>query len=173
MMRTHSTVDATGRRPARHVAVALMLIALMAVGAALRLAPTAARAETGAVTIKDFRYRPPEIKVNVGDSVTWTNQEANSKRTHTVIQDDGAWSSDGNRKNDPSAEIKPGSSFTITFDKDNVTYPYHCRLHTYMRGKVVVGKGAPEGAPPPPPATEEPAPTPTPQSGPLPPLPPP
>ena len=172
MTETANTFDAARRRSARRVAVALMMIALGVAAAALQLAPSPARAETGAVTIKDFRFKPQEIKVKVGDTVTWTNRETN-KRTHTVIQDDGAWSSDGNRKNDPSAEIKPGSSFTITFDKDNATYPYHCRLHTYMTGKVIVGNGSPEGAPPPPPETEEPAPTPTPSQGPLPPLPPP
>jgi len=169
---TANTVDAAPRRSARRVGVALMLIALSVAVAALRLAPSPVRADTGAVTIKDFRYTPQEIKVKVGDTVTWTNRESN-RRTHTVIQDGGAWSSDGDRKNDPNAEIKPGSSFTITFDKDNATYPYHCRLHTYMKGKVIVGKGSPEGAPPPPPETEEPAPTPTPNQGPLPPLPPP
>jgi FtsP/CotA-like multicopper oxidase with cupredoxin domain len=121
------------------------------------------------VTIKDFKYRPQEIHVNVGDTVTWTNRES-GKRTHTVIQDEGAWTSDGNRINDPGAEIKPGSAFSHTFDTDDTTYGYHCRLHTYMTGRVIVGKGTPPGAPPP---TEEPAPTPTPQSGPLPPLPPP
>ncbi|HEX3607999.1 MAG TPA: multicopper oxidase domain-containing protein, partial [Candidatus Dormibacteraeota bacterium] len=147
-----------------------MLIALLAVvAAALRLAPSPARAATTDVTIKDFKYRPQEIHVNVGDTVTWTNRES-GKRTHTVIQDEGAWTSDGNRTNDPSAEIKPGSAFTHTFDTNDTTYGYHCRLHTYMTGRVIVGKGTPPGAPPP---TEEPAPTPTPQSGPLPPLPPP
>ena len=170
MTRTTSTVDTTSRRAGRRVAVSLMLIALLAVvAAALRLAPSPAQAATTDVTIKDFKYRPQEIHVNVGDTVTWTNRES-GKRTHTVIQDEGAWTSDGNRTNDPNAEVKPGSAFSHTFDTDDTTYGYHCRLHTYMTGRVIVGKGTPAGAPPP---TEEPAPTPTPQSGPLPPLPPP
>jgi FtsP/CotA-like multicopper oxidase with cupredoxin domain len=170
MTRTKSTADATCRRSPRRVAVSLMLIALMAVvAAAVRLAPSPARAATVVVNIKDFRFKPPEIKVSKGDTVTWTNQETN-KKTHTVIQDDGAFSSDGNRKNDPNAEIKPGSTFSHTFDRDDTTYGYHCRVHTYMTGTVIVGRGSQPGAPPP---TEEPAPTPTPQSGPLPPLPPP
>jgi FtsP/CotA-like multicopper oxidase with cupredoxin domain len=165
MTETASTFDAARRRSARRVAVALMLIALSVAVAALRLAPSPVRAVTGAVTIKDFRYTPPETRVKVGDAVTWSNMEA-KKQSHTVIQDDGAFSSDGNRKNDPDAEIKPGSSYTIVFDKDNATYPYHCRLHAYMKGKVIVGKGSPPGAAPPPPSTEEPEPDPTPQVGP-------
>jgi FtsP/CotA-like multicopper oxidase with cupredoxin domain len=171
MTQTQSTVDAACRRSPRRVAVSLMLmIALMAVvGAALRLAPSPARAATADVTIKDFSYKPSETRVKKGDTVTWTNKEANGKRTHTVIQDDGAFSSDGNRINDPNAEIQPGTSFTHTFDRDDTTYGYHCRLHTYMTGRVIVGKGSPAGAAPPP--TEEPAPAPTPNSGPLPPLP--
>jgi FtsP/CotA-like multicopper oxidase with cupredoxin domain len=148
-----------------------MLIALMAVvAAALRLAPSPARAATAEVTIKDFSFKPTETKVKKGDTVTWTNKEASSQ-THTVIQDDGAFSSDGNSTNDPNAEVKPGTSFTHTFDRDDTTYGYHCRLHTYMTGKVIVGKGTPAGAAPPAPPTEEPAPEPTPTSGPLPPLP--
>jgi FtsP/CotA-like multicopper oxidase with cupredoxin domain len=170
MSRNLSTMDAPRRRSGRRAAVGLMLIGLMAVVAVLRLAPSPVRAATEAVTIKDFSFKPTETKVKVGDTVTWTNRESSSQ-THTVIQDDGAWSSDGGRTNDPNAEIKPGSSFTHTFDKDDVTFGYHCRLHTYMTGKVIVGKGSPAGAPPPPPPTEQPAPTPTPNSGPLPPLP--
>ncbi|MDB5065602.1 MAG: hypothetical protein JWM18_2036 [Chloroflexi bacterium] len=171
MTRNLNTVDATRRHQGRRAAVGLMLIGLLSVVAVLRLAPSPVRgAATAAVTIKDFSFKPTETKVKVGDTVTWTNRESSSQ-THTVIQDDGAWSSDGGRANDPNAEIKPGSSFTHTFDKDNTTYGYHCRLHTYMTGKVIVGNGSPAGAPPPPPATEEPAPTPTPNSGPLPPLP--
>ncbi|MDB5113858.1 MAG: putative copper-binding protein, partial [Chloroflexi bacterium] len=170
MRRNLNTVDATRRHPGRRAAVGLMLIGLLAVAAVLRLAPSPVRAATAAVTIKDFSFKPTETKVKAGDTVTWTNRESSSQ-THTVIQDDGAWSSDGGKANDPNAEIKPGSSFTHTFDKDNVTYGYHCRLHTYMTGKVTVGNGSPAGAAPPPPATEEPAPTPTPNSGPLPPLP--
>ncbi|MEA2670976.1 MAG: hypothetical protein QOG45_1196 [Chloroflexota bacterium] len=163
-------MDAPRRRSGRRAAVGVMLIGLLGVVAVLRLAPSPVRAATSAVTIKDFSFKPTETRVKVGDTVTWNNRESSSQ-THTVIQDDGAWSSDGGRANDPNAEIKPGSSFAHTFDKDDVTYGYHCRLHTYMTGKVIVGKGSPAGAAPPPPATEEPAPTPTPNSGPLPPLP--
>lgn len=170
MTRTQSN-DGTRRRSPRRVAVSLALISLTATAAALRLAPSPARAADAAVTIKDFSFKPQEIHVKVGDTVTWSNKETNGQ-THTVIQDDGAFSSDGDRKNDPNAEIRPGSSYQHTFSQDNLTFPYHCRLHTYMTGRIIVGKGSPAGAPPPPPPSEEPAPTPTPNSGPLPPLPP-
>ncbi len=165
MTRTLSTGGV--RRSRSALAASLLLLALVVVAAAQRLVPSTAQAATAAVTIQNFKFKPQVIHVTVGDAVTWTNKEA--KQSHTVIEDDGAWSSDGERPNDPGAEIKPGSSFTHEFDTDNVTYPFHCRLHTYMRGTVIVGKGSPPGQPPP---TEEPAPTPTPApSGPLPPLP--
>jgi FtsP/CotA-like multicopper oxidase with cupredoxin domain len=170
MKRTPSSPGATRGRLAPRAAVALMLTALLVVALGLRLSPSPARAAGADVTIKGFKFNPRETHVKVGDTVTWTNREP--KQTHTVIQDDGAWSSDGDHPNDPNAEIKPGTSFSHTFDEDNVTYTYHCRLHTYMRGTVIVGKGSAPGAPPPPPASDEPAPSPTPQ-GPLPPLPPP
>ncbi len=170
MTETMRRVDAPGHRSGRRAAVSLMLIALMAVAAAVRLAPSPVRAATTEVTIKDFSFKPQDTKVKAGDTVTWANKETNNQ-THTVIQDDGAFSSDGNRPNDPNREIKPGASYSHSFETDNVTYPFHCRLHSYMTGRVIVGKGSPAGAPPPPPATEEPAPSPTPNSGPLPPLP--
>lgn len=170
MTETMRRVDAPGHRSGRRAAVSLMLIALMAVAAAVRLAPSPVRAATTEVTIKDFSFKPQDTKVKAGDTVTWANKETNNQ-THTVIQDDGAFSSDGNRPNDPNREIKPGASYSHSFETDNVTYPFHCRLHSYMTGKIVVGKGSPPGTPPPPPPSEEPAPTPTPNSGPLPPLP--
>jgi len=171
--RIPSIGDVTRRLPpARRAAAALLLLGLVALAGAGRLGPSTARAATASVTIKDFSFTPKETKVKVGDTVTWTNRETN-RRTHTVIQDDGDWSSDGNRPNDPDAEIKPGASFSRTFDQDNVTYAYHCRLHGYMTGTIVVGKGSPPGQPPPPPQ-EQPTPAPPPPSnGPLPPLPPP
>jgi FtsP/CotA-like multicopper oxidase with cupredoxin domain len=164
MTRTPSTGGA--RRSRRALAASLLLLALVVVAAAQRLVPSTAQAATVAVTIQGFSFKPKAIHIKVGDSVTWANKE--TKQTHTVIQDDGAWSSDGDRPNDPDAEVKPGSSFTHEFDTDNATYPYHCRLHTYMTGTVIVGKGSPAGQPPPAAPTEDPAASPTPQ-GPLPP----
>ncbi len=170
MSRHLSTTDAPRRRSGRRIAAGMMLMGLAATFAVVRPGPSPARAATTDVTIKSFSFRPQVITVKAGDMVTWTNREA-SKQTHTVIEDTGQWSSDGGRRGDPNAEIKPGSSFSHTFDSDNFTWYYHCRLHTYMTGRVIVGKGSPAGTPTPPPPTEEPAPTPTPEAGPLPPLP--
>jgi manganese oxidase len=167
--------DSRQRRRVLRVAVPLLLTPPLALLAAGRLAPAQVSAAQSAVTIKDFSFQPSQIHVRVGESVTWTNRETNGQ-THTVISDGGQFSSDGDHPNDPAHEIQPGASFSRSFGQDNQSYPYHCRLHTYMTGVIVVGKGSPPGQAPPPPPPPQPEPTPTPAPGPgglpLPPLPP-
>jgi plastocyanin len=140
-------------------AVALLLLAaLWAVG-------QTAKAATWTVEAKNFAFTPATLTVAVGDTVTWTNGDAES---HAV--QGGSLS---------SPEIAAGGSFSTTFTAPE-EISYFCRFHTYMTGtiKVVEGGGfpsattapptaaAPSVTPPPtvgaaPAATTPPAPTPT------------
>src|SRR5262249_44475330 len=61
----------------------------------------------------------------VGDTVSWKNEDATN---HTSTSDDDVWD---------SGYISPGLSFSYTFDKIG-TYRYHCSIHRFMRGEVVV-----------------------------------
>ncbi|HEY6780186.1 MAG TPA: plastocyanin/azurin family copper-binding protein [Thermoleophilaceae bacterium] len=86
--------------------------------------PVARAAAPGSVTIKDFSFGPSTITVDVGDSVTWTNQD---EVTHTATSP-GTFD---------TGDIKPGTSRTATFDKAG-SFSYICKPHPFMKGTVVV-----------------------------------
>jgi plastocyanin len=81
---------------------------------------------TNKVSIANMSFSPTQITVNKGDTVTWTN---NDSTTHTVTSDSGSELDSGN--------IQPGSDFTHTFSQTG-TFKYHCSIHPYMTGSVVV-----------------------------------
>jgi plastocyanin len=77
------------------------------------------------IEIKNFAFSPAELKINIGETVQWTNQDS---ATHTVTSDDGLFNS-GNLPN--------GASYTYTFDTKG-NYEYHCSIHPSMAGKIIV-----------------------------------
>ena len=89
---------------------------------------TSAAVATNAVTIKGYMFSPAAIKVKVGTTVTWTNQDAVN---HTITADNS--SSDA----PSSMDIAQGKSYSFTFNKAG-TYTYHCFPHPYMHGTVEV-----------------------------------
>lgn len=72
-------------------------------------------------------YLPATIRLVIGvnNTVTWTNGDS---AEHSITADGGSFDSGG---------LKPGRTFTHTFDKTG-TYAYHCTFHVWMRGTVVV-----------------------------------
>jgi plastocyanin len=98
--------------------------------AAASASPAASTASTGAgnaVEIKGFAFNPPSITVKVGAKVTWTNQDSTG---HTVTFDQG---------DDTSDTLANGKTYSEDFPKAG-TFAYHCRIHPYMKGTVVVSK---------------------------------
>jgi len=80
--------------------------------------------ETGSnVTMENFAFNPSELKVKVGDTVTWTNMDS---ATHDVKSD--LFQSDS---------LKKGDSFSFTFDTAG-TYEYICSFHPSMKGTIIV-----------------------------------
>lgn len=73
-----------------------------------------------------YRFGPATVYINVGQSVTWTND---SDATHTVTSDSGSALA--------SSSIGAGGTFSHSFSTVG-TYAYHCTIHTYMRASVVV-----------------------------------
>lgn len=86
------------------------------------------------VDIKDLCFITTILRVQQGDSVTWTNRGASY---HTVSGANGSWGS-----YDPLYE---GKSVTRRFDTNGV-YPYFCLFHPGMVGAIVVGDGSGPGA---------------------------
>ena len=74
--------------------------------------------------VKSYRFDPKVIEVEVGETVTWTNED---NFTHTV-QVDGQ----------DDHEVGRGESVSITFDSPG-NYRYVCTLHSKdMDGEVIV-----------------------------------
>jgi len=84
------------------------------------------------ISIKDFAFSPATIKIPVGATVRWKNDDSVA---HTVTS-----------KGFDSGNLDSGRSFTFTFTKSG-SYAYVCTYHQSMTGTVVVD--APADAPSP------------------------
>ncbi len=86
----------------------------------------AAAGAVKSIAISGMQYQPARIEVKVGESVTWTNQDA---APHTVTARDGI--------SFASTTLSQGANFTHTFTKAG-SYDYYCTYHPNMRGTVIV-----------------------------------
>jgi len=81
------------------------------------------------ITEQDEKYgfAPATLTVAKGTSVEWSNT---TDAPHTVTSDSGTTLA--------SSMINPsGGSFDFTFTQPG-TYTYHCTVHPYMKGTIVV-----------------------------------
>jgi plastocyanin len=69
-------------------------------------------------------FSPTPLTVAAGTTVTWGN---NDSTTHTTTADGGNW----------NLTFSPGATTTVKFDTPG-TYAYHCSIHPFMKGTVVV-----------------------------------
>ena len=83
-----------------------------------------------------YSFGPAKVFVNAGHKVTWTND---SDAPHTVTSNSGTELA--------SSNLNAGATFSHTFAATG-TFAYHCSIHTYMKGTVVVlAAGAPRPRP--------------------------
>jgi plastocyanin len=109
----------TSVRAVRYLAIALIVIGLgLPAGAAAQQGPS--------VAAQDDTFRPGQIQVASGASVTWTNTGVD---THTITADDGSFD---------SGEINNGDTFSFTFDAPG-SYPYYCQVHGGPGGQGMAG----------------------------------
>ena len=78
------------------------------------------------VTINDAGFAPAEMVVAPGQKVTWANIGVNP---HTVTANDASFD---------SGTLNKGAKFELTAPAVSGTYAYHCTLHVFMQGNVVV-----------------------------------
>ena len=97
------------------------------------------------VAISGFAFSPDNVTVDVGDTVTWTNNDA---QAHTATSG-SAWN---------TGDIAGGASASITFQNAG-TFDYICAIHPTMTGTVVVRAAGGGTTPPsdtaPPTATDD------------------
>jgi len=86
---------------------------------------TAPKAQASPVNISNFAFAPPTTTVAVGTQVKWTNQDG---AAHTVTADDARFHSD---------TLEHSETFSQTFSAAG-TCSYHCSIHPFMKGKIVV-----------------------------------
>jgi amicyanin len=91
--------------------------------------PIAIAAASTGVTISDFQFAPASVTVNVGDTVTWTN---NGPTPHSATSSSGVFD---------TGIMDAGQSGSHTFTEAG-TFAYICTPHPNMRGTVVVQAAA-------------------------------
>jgi plastocyanin len=77
------------------------------------------------VKIMNFAFMPARIEVSAGTKVVWTNEDSDP---HTVTTDKPGWAS-------------PALDTSQTYDRVVTkagTYAYHCQIHPFMHGTVIV-----------------------------------
>jgi len=89
--------------------------------------PTTVPGVSATVNIASFAFNPSSLTVLAGTTVTWTN---NDSASHSVISSAGPASFS-------SSVFGPGSTFFFQFTAVG-TYEYHCGVHTFMTGTIIV-----------------------------------
>jgi plastocyanin len=123
--------DRLGRLPTITLAVAVPLVALVTVVITLTASSdssgTAAAARGGTagdtITIKDFRFSPSPLVVDVGSRITVANDD---RTAHTVTAKNGAFD---------TGDVGGGATATVMVAKPG-TYHYFCNIHNYMTGTI-------------------------------------
>jgi plastocyanin len=77
-------------------------------------------------------FVPDTLTVSKGTTVTWTNDDSTE---HTVTSGSSPGGNSGAEFD--SSPIPPGITFQHTFSTAG-TFDYHCNIHPFMKGKVVV-----------------------------------
>lgn len=76
-----------------------------------------------AITIENFAFTPPTLRVAAGTTVRVTNADG---AKHTLAADGGAFD---------TGTLDGGATATVTIDRAG-TYRYYCDIHNYMTGRI-------------------------------------
>ena len=107
------------------IAVIVFVLALIGIRSGAASAGTTAQASRAAsVEIVSFAFKPGTLTIGAGSKVVFSNT---SSRAHTATR----------RGSFDTGRIRAGRSATIAFNHRG-TFPYHCKIHPFMKGKIVV-----------------------------------
>jgi plastocyanin len=121
----HSDMKATVRVQSVSGTVPAPKPAAGGTGASASAAPATAPGQSG-VSILDFVFTPPTVRISAGVTVVWAIR---GQAPHTVTSKDGSFD---------SGILAPGATFRRVFPKEG-SYAYACALHPNMTGTVLVG----------------------------------
>jgi plastocyanin len=111
------------RRFTGRLLAGLILLPALVLALAVYAGTRPASAASFMVSEANFAFSPNTLTVQVGDTVTWKNNDASIPHT---TQSDGNWN---------SGNMAPGATFSFTFNTPG-TYSYYCAYH---RGMGMVG----------------------------------
>ena len=85
-------------------------------------------APTDKIVVKSGNFDPPSAVVTAGMQVTWNNQDSVA---YLIADNNQSF----------AFNLPANGSFSLTFT-DPGTYNYHCTVHPYMQGTIIVASGA-------------------------------
>lgn len=115
-----------GRRMRVIAVVGVVVAGLGACGGSSSKHTILAKAAGSAETIKNFSFSPPTLTVARGATVTVRNSD---DTTHTVTADSGGFD---------TGPIAGGQNATFVAPQSAGSISYHCAIHTYMHGTIVI-----------------------------------
>ena len=77
------------------------------------------------IEIEDFKYNPSTITISKGTTIVWKQRDSTK---HTVTSDNNLFD---------SGLLSKDETWSYTFNEAGV-FEYHCKPHTYMKGKIIV-----------------------------------
>jgi plastocyanin len=109
---------------------------LLALTAALTLLLSGvAAASNTRVSIANYAWSKPAVQINLGEKVTWDWLGPDLAHSVTGISpNDLQWDSDPGTD---APDLRAGDSFTLQFNQPG-TYLFQCKLHSVVRGEVIV-----------------------------------
>src|SRR5919198_5491771 len=123
-----------GRRLLPMVAVIGFALAIGAWASAAFADGSVQMTEGSISDINSWAFTPPELTIEVGQSVTWTNA---GSQAHSATADGGGFD---------TGLIQPDNSKTVSLTTPG-TYAYHCTPRPWMKGTITVLAAAAAPAP--------------------------
>jgi plastocyanin len=117
----------TGGRIALKLGGVALLALTIGTGGAAGRPSSSQQAVTVEMVTGTYEFRPAELTIAPGTTVTWLNVSG----SHTTTSEGGVW--------DSVATLGQGQTFSFTF-QDPGDYPYYCSPHRDrgMVGKIIV-----------------------------------
>jgi plastocyanin len=98
------------------------------------------RIPQGASELTDDAYTPNPVEVNVGDTVTWINDDLTTHTATSGSSSSGSTGMFGGTDDSPEIIGAAGDTQSFTFEEPG-QFEYYCTLHPNMVGTVVVTEG--------------------------------
>src|SRR5215218_5100765 len=90
---------------------------------------------TGAATPGNPAYEPASLTVKKGDAIDVENKDSSP---HTVTSGTGVQDPNAGKMFDTSIITPAGSAQVATADLEAGEYDFHCAVHPFMTGKIIV-----------------------------------